>query len=97
MANVDLLISELDRKLRSIHQEQALITKTGKTGLLQQPLLPEYIQITSTDVVISGVEYILLDTLANSFGLYEDDRDRQQILGAMAADLDPIYKSAYRE
>lgn len=42
MASIDLLIPELDRKLRSLYQEQSLVTKTGKTGILEQPLLPEY-------------------------------------------------------
>lgn len=87
MASIDLLIPELDRKLRSLHQEQSLVTKTGKTGMLEQPLLPEYLRLTTTDGIIPGVEFIALDALSKHFNLYEDERERQQILAAMADEL----------
>ena len=88
MANVDLLISKLDQKLRSLHQEQALITKTGKTGLLQQPLLPEYIRLTTTDGILPGIQLMVVDVLSKNFNLYEDNREPQQILSAQADELD---------
>ena len=88
MASIDLLIPELDRKLRSLHQEQSLVTKSGKTGILEQPLLPEYLRLTKADGIVPGVELIALDALSKYFNLYEDERDRQQILAAMADELD---------
>lgn len=88
MASIDLLIPELDRKLRSLHQEQSLVIKTGKTGILEQPLLPEYLRLTKTNGIVPGIELIALDALARYFNLYEDERDRQQILAAMADELD---------
>jgi hypothetical protein len=88
MASIDSLIPELDRKLRSLHQEQSLVIKTGKTGILEQPLLPEYLRLTKTDGIVAGVEFIALDALSKHFNLYEDERDRQQILAAMADELD---------
>jgi hypothetical protein len=87
MASIDSLIPELDRKLRSLHQEQSLVTKTGKTGILEQPLLPEYLRLTTTDGIVPGVEFIALDALSKYFNLYEDERERQQILAAMADEL----------
>jgi hypothetical protein len=87
MASIDLLIPELDRKLRSLHQEQSLVIKTGKTGMLEQPLLPEYLRLTMTDGIVPGVEFIALDALSKHFNLYEDERERQQILAAMADEL----------
>jgi ARC6-like, IMS domain len=87
MANVDLLISKLDQKLRSLHQEQTLITKTGKTGLLSQPLLPEYIRLTTMDGILPGIQLIVIDALSNDFNLYEDNRERQQILAEKADEL----------
>jgi ARC6-like, IMS domain len=87
MANVDLLIPKLDQKLRSLHQEQTLITKTGRTGLLVQPLLPEFIRLTTTDGIIPGIELMVVDALSHHFNLYEDDRERQQILAAKADEL----------
>ncbi len=87
MASIDLLIPELDRKLRSLHQEQSLVIKTGKTGILEQPLLPEYLRLTTTAGIVPGVEFIALDALSKHFNLYEDERDRQQILAAMADEL----------
>ena len=87
MANVDLLIPKLDRKLRSLHEEQSLITKTGRTGLLLQPLLPEFIRLTTTDGIIPGIELMIVDALSHHFNLYEDDRERQQILAAQADEL----------
>lgn len=88
MASIDLLIPELDRKLRSLHQEQSLVIKTGKTGILEQPLLPEYLRLTKTVGIVPGIELIALDALSKYFNLYEDERDRQQILAAMADELD---------
>ena len=88
MANIDLLIPKLHQKLLSLHQEQALITKTGKTGLLQQPLLPEYIRLTTTDGILPGIELMVIDALSKNFNLYEDDREPQQILAAKADELD---------
>jgi hypothetical protein len=87
MANVDLLISKLDRKLRSLHEQQSLITKTGRTSLLVQPLLPEFIRLTTTDGIIPGIELMVVDALSHNFNLYEDDRERQQILAAQADEL----------
>jgi ARC6-like, IMS domain len=87
MANVDLLIPKLDRKLRSLHEQQSLITKTGRTGLLVQPLLPEFIRLTTTDGIIPGIELMVVDALSHNFNLYEDDRERQQILAAQADEL----------
>ena len=87
MANIDLLIPKLDQKLRALHQEQALITKTGRTGLLVQPLLPEFIRLTTTEGIIPGIELMVVDALAHNFNLYEDDRERQQILAAQADEL----------
>lgn len=87
MASIDLLIPELDRKLRFLHQEQSLVTKTGKTGILEQPLLPEYLQLTTTDGIIPGVEFIVLDAFSKKNNLYEDERECQQILAAMADEL----------
>jgi hypothetical protein len=88
MTSIDLLIPELDRKLRSLHQEQSLVIKTGKTGILEQPLLPEYLRLTKTTGIVPGIELIALDALSKYFNLYEDERDRQQILAAMADELD---------
>jgi hypothetical protein len=87
MASIDLLIPELDRKLRSLHQQQSLVIKTGKTGILEQPLLPEYLRLTTTGGIVPGVEFIILDALSKHFNLYEDERDRQQILAAQADEL----------
>jgi hypothetical protein len=87
MKNVDLLISKLDKKLKSLHQEQSIVTKTGKTGTLEQPLLSEYLQLATTDGTIPGVDLIALDALSNHFNLYEDDRERQQILAVRADEL----------
>jgi hypothetical protein len=88
MANVDLLITKLDQKLRALHQEQSLVTKTGKTGLLQQPLLPEYIRLTTTDGILPGIQLMVVDALSKNFNLYEDNREPQQILAAKADELD---------
>jgi ARC6-like, IMS domain len=88
MANVDLLITKLDQKLRALHQEQSLVTKTGKTGLLQQPLLPEYIRLTTMDGILPGIQLIVVDALSKNFNLYEDNREPQQILAAKADELD---------
>ena len=88
MANVDLLITKLDQKLRALDQEQSLVTKTGKTGLLQQPLLPEYIRLTTTDGILPGIELMVVDALSKNFNLYEDNREPQQISSAKADELD---------
>ena len=77
MTSTDLLVFELDRKLRSLYQEQSLVTKTGKTDILEQPLLPEYIRLTTTGGIIPGVEFIVLDALSKRFNLYEDNRECQ--------------------
>jgi hypothetical protein len=87
MANVDLLIAKTDSKLRSIQQEQSLAGKTGKTAIAQEPLLSEYLKLTSTEGIIPAIQYIALDGLARYFNLYEDDRERSQILTAMADEL----------
>ena len=77
MSSIDSLVPELDRKLRSLCQEQSLITKTGKKDILEQPLLPEYIRLTKTGGIIPGVEFIVLDALSKRFNLYEDNRECQ--------------------
>ena len=87
MSNVEATIGKLDRQLRAIEKEQSIVTKTGKTGLLENPLLSEYLRLTTTDAIVPGVQYIALDALAKYFKLYEDG-ERQQILAAMADDLD---------
>jgi hypothetical protein len=87
MANVDFLITKLDRKLKSIYQEIALVAKTGKTVTVIDPLLSEYLQLTSTEGIIPAIQYIALDGLARHFELYEDDRERSQLLAVMADEL----------
>jgi hypothetical protein len=87
MANIELLISKLDRRLKSLHQEQSLVNQANKIGSLEQRLLSEYIRLTTTGGIIPGVEFIVLDSLSKHFNLYEDDRERQQILSAMAGEL----------
>jgi ARC6-like, IMS domain len=87
MANIDSLIPKLDQKLKSLYQEKTLIAKTGKTGLLEQPLLPEYLRLTTTDGISPGIQLIVVDTLSKNFNLYEDDRERQQLLAAIADEL----------
>ena len=87
MSSIDSLVPELDRKLRSLYQEQSLVTKTGKTDVSEQPLLSEYIRLTKTGGIIPGVEFIVLDALSKRFSLYEDNRECQQILAAMADEL----------
>jgi hypothetical protein len=86
MSNVEITIGKLDRQLRAIEQEQSIVNKTGKTGLLENPLLSEYLRLTTTDAIVSGIQYIALDALAKHFNLYEDG-ERQQILAAMGDDL----------
>ena len=90
MANIELLISKLDRKLKSLQQEQSLATTTDKAGTLEQGYLSDYVRLTTTDGVIPGVEFIILDSLSKHFNLYEDDREHQQILAAMAGELKEI-------
>ncbi len=87
MASVDLLIAKTDSKLRSLEQEQSLASKTGKTAVTQNPLLSEYLQLTSTEGIIPAIQYIALDGLARHFNLYEDDRERSQLLAVMADEL----------
>jgi hypothetical protein len=87
MASSDRLVYRLDLKLRSLHKEQSLVTKTGKTGILDQPFLSEYLRLANTEEIVPGVEFIALDALSKNFNLYEDDRERQQILAAMADEL----------
>jgi hypothetical protein len=93
MANIELLISKLDRRLKSLHQEQSLVTKAHKIGDLEQGLLSEYIRLTTTGGIIPGVEFIVLDSLSKHFNLYEDDRERQQILSAMSGELNDATSS----
>jgi hypothetical protein len=87
MANIELLISKLDRRLKSLYQEQSLVNQANKVGSLEQGLLSEYINLTKTGGIIPGVEFIVLDSLSKHFNLYEDDRERQQILSEMAGEL----------
>ncbi len=88
MSQTELLITRIDRRLRSIHHELSLVARTGRTtNLAQEPLLSEYIKLTDTDGIIPAIQYIALDGLATHFNLYEDDRDRQQILAAQADEL----------
>jgi hypothetical protein len=93
MANIELLISKLDRRLKSLHQEQSLVNQANKIGSLEQGLLSEYIRITTTGGIIPGVEFIVLDYLLKHFNLYEDDRERQQILSAMLGELNDATRS----
>jgi hypothetical protein len=93
MANIELLISKLDRRLKSLHQEQSLVNQANKIGSLEQGLLSEYIRLTTTGGIIPGVEFIVLDSLLKHFNLYEDDRERQQILSAMAGELHDANRS----
>jgi ARC6-like, IMS domain len=86
MSNVEITIGKLDRQLRAIEKEQSIVNKTGKTGLLENPLLSEYLRLTTTDAIVPGIQYIALDALAKHFNLYEDG-ERQQILAAMGDDL----------
>jgi hypothetical protein len=84
MANIDLLISKLDHRLRSLHQEQSLVVKAGS---LEQGCTSEYIQMTKTGGITPGIEFIILDSLSNHFNLYEDDLEHQQVLAAMTGEL----------
>lgn len=93
MANIELLISKLDRRLKSLHQEQSLVAKANKVGSLEQGLLSEYIKLTTTGGIILGVEFIVLDSLLKHFNLYEDERERQQILSSMAGELNDATRS----
>jgi hypothetical protein len=54
MANVDLLISKLDKRLKSLHQEQSIVAKASKTGILEPPLLSEYLRLATTDGTIQS-------------------------------------------
>jgi hypothetical protein len=92
MANIDLLISKLDHRLRSLHQEQLLVEKVNGADSLEQRYISDYIQITKTGSINPGIEFTILDALSKYFNLYEDDLERQQILAAMAGEL----KSAAR-
>jgi hypothetical protein len=92
MANIDLLISKLDHRLRSLHQEQLLVEKVNGADSLEQRYISDYIQITKTGSINPGIEFTILDALSKHFNLYEDDLERQQILAAMAGEL----KSAAR-
>jgi hypothetical protein len=87
MVNIDLLVPKLDRKLRSLHQEQSLAIKTGKIGIVERPLLPEYLKMATTGGITPAVEFIVLDALSKHFNLYKDDRERQQILVAMVDEI----------
>lgn len=87
MANIDLLISKLDHRLRSLHQEQLLVAKVDEASSLEQRYISDYIQITKTGGIIPGVEFMILDSLSRYFNLYEDDLEHQQILVTMAGEL----------
>jgi hypothetical protein len=87
MANIELLISKLDRRLKSLHQEQSLVNRANKIGSLEQGLLSEYIRLTIAGGIIPGIEFIILDSLSKHFNLYEDNRERQQILVAMVDEI----------
>lgn len=86
MADIDLLISKLDHRLRSLRQEQ-LVTKIGDAGGLEQKYISDYIQITKTGKINPGIEFMILDSLSKYFNLYEDELEHQQILTAMAGEL----------
>ncbi len=86
MANIDLLISKLDHRLRSLHQEQ-LVAKVNGVDSSEQRYIADYIQITKTGNINPGIEFTILDALSKHFNLYEDDLERQQILAAMASEL----------
>ena len=77
MLKVQLLISKLDNKLRTI-QEQRSSASTK--------ILSDYLQLTATDGITPGVQFIVLDTLVKHFNLYEDG-ERQQILTAMVDEI----------
>jgi hypothetical protein len=87
MANIDLLISKLDHRLRSLHQEQLLVEKVNGADSLEQRYISDYIQITKTGSINPGIEFTILDALSKHFNLYEDDLEHQQILLAMAGEL----------
>ena len=87
MANIELLISKLDRKLKLLHQELSFATKVDKVDTLEQGYLSDYVKLTKIGGVIPGVEFIVLDALSKHFNIYEDDQEHQQILVAMTGEL----------
>jgi ARC6-like, IMS domain len=87
MSQLESLITRIDRQLRSIHQERALVAQAGKTTVGQEPLLSEYLQLATTDGIIPAIKHITLDGLARHFNLYEDERERQQILAGVGDEL----------
>jgi hypothetical protein len=88
MLTIEMLTAKIDRELRSIHQELSLSRKTGKTTTTNDPLLAEYLQLTTTDGIIPAIQYIILDSLSKHFDLYQDDRERSQILAATSGELE---------
>jgi hypothetical protein len=86
--NIEILIARLDRELRSIHQDLSLVTKTGKAATRQELLLAEYLELTQTEGIIPAIQYIVLDGLTRHFNLDADEQQRQQLLVAMAEELE---------
>jgi ARC6-like, IMS domain len=87
MANIGALITRIDLKLRSIHNESSLVAKASTTVIKQDPLLSEYLELSGTNGIINAIEYMALDGLAQHFNLYEDNRERQQLLAVMGDEL----------
>jgi hypothetical protein len=88
MIAIDALINKIDQELRSIHQEMALAKNSGKTTIASdENLLSEYLRLTTTDGIIPAIQYITLNNLSRYFNLYQDDRERSQILAATAEEL----------
>jgi hypothetical protein len=87
MANIGVLITRIDLKLRSIHNESSLVAKASTTVIKQDPLLSEYLDLSGTKGIINAIEYMALDGLAQHFNLYEDSRERQQLLAVMGDEL----------
>jgi hypothetical protein len=61
MSQLESLITRIDRQLRSIHQERALVAQAGKTTVGQEPLLSEYLQLATTDGIIPAIKHITWD------------------------------------
>ena len=87
MENIDLLISKLDHRIRSLHQAKLIVAKVDEASSLEQRYILDYIQITKAGGIIPGVEFMILDSLSRYFNLYEDDLEHQQILVTMAGEL----------
>ncbi len=85
---MELLITRLDKELRILDREASLAAKSGKIPINNQAtILTEYIKLTTTEGIIPAIQYIVLDGLARKFDLYQDDRERSQILSAMGDEL----------